>query len=116
LPDDADQLAIKLATQRDREAQRHNVAHRLLSACNQYLFQLRLPPGYVLEPAPPIAIELKKGETVFEAIDAIRSQIAAVQREMALVRSAPLKRQSQQDAILSRAYAGEGNSWERPMP
>jgi hypothetical protein len=54
----------------------------------------------VLEPSP-VAIGLRKGETVFEAIDAIRSQIAAVQREMALVRSAPLKQQSQQDAIHS---------------
>jgi hypothetical protein len=94
LDDDADKLAIKLATERDKHAQRHNILHRLLSAINQALFQMRLPPGYILEPAPPIAIELRKGETVFEAIDAIRSQIAGLQREMALVRAAPLRKQS----------------------
>jgi hypothetical protein len=99
LDDDADKLAIKLATERDKHAQRHNAAHRLLSACNQYLFQLRLPPGYVLEPAPSIDIALKKSETVFEAIDAIRTQIAAVQHEMALVRSAPLRKQSMREAL-----------------
>jgi hypothetical protein len=45
LPDDADQLAIKLASERDKHALRHNHLHRLLSAVNQYLFQLRLPPA-----------------------------------------------------------------------
>jgi hypothetical protein len=100
LPDDGDKLAILTAKERDRQATAHNVLGRLLSACNQYLFQLRLPNGYYLEPVST-PVTLKKGETPAEAIDAIRSQIAAVQREMALVRSAPLKKQSRQDAIHS---------------
>jgi hypothetical protein len=92
------QLALKLADERNRQANAHNVLHRLLSACNQYLFQLRLPPDCYLEPVTT-PVTLKKGETAADAIEAIRSQITAVHREMAQVRAAPVSRQSQQDAI-----------------
>jgi hypothetical protein len=95
LPDDGDKLAILIAKERDRQASAHNVLGRLLSACNQYLFQLR---GCYLEPVTT-PVSLKKGETPSDAIAATRSEIAMVQREMALVRSAPLKMQSRQDAI-----------------
>jgi hypothetical protein len=99
LPDDADQLAIKLAAERDKHAQQHNILHRLLSAINQALFQMRLPPGYILEPAPPIAIELRKGQTIFELIEAVRCEISAINRQMTLVRSAPLRKQSMREEL-----------------
>jgi hypothetical protein len=39
LPNDADQrLRDRLTESRDKEILRHNHIHRLLSACNQYLF------------------------------------------------------------------------------
>jgi hypothetical protein len=100
LSGDGSQLALKLADERNRQADAHNVLHRLLSACNQYLFQLRLAPGCYLEEVTTL-VKLTKGETPSDAIDAVRSAISAVQREMALLRAAPLSRQSQQDAIHS---------------
>jgi hypothetical protein len=94
------QMAQKLTEEKARQANAHNVLARLLSNCNQYLFQLRLPIGYCLEPVT-VPVALKKGETAAHAIGVVRAEIAEVNRHMAQARSAPLKKQSQQDAIHS---------------
>jgi hypothetical protein len=44
------QMARRLADEKVRQANAHNVLSRLLSSANQWLFQLRLPPSCHLEP------------------------------------------------------------------
>jgi hypothetical protein len=99
LPDDApSQMLARLRTERDKQAANNNTLHRLLSACNQYLFQLRLPPGYYLKPLS-VSVTLAKGQTAAEAIDAVRHEIAGINQQILAVRRAPLKQQSRQTAI-----------------
>jgi hypothetical protein len=100
MTDGDSQMAQKLAGEKARQAAAHNELARLLSNCNQYLFQLRLPIGYCLEPAA-VPVTLKKGETAADAIGVVRAEIAEINRHMPQVRSVPLKKQSQQDAIHS---------------
>jgi hypothetical protein len=57
-----------------------------------------LPPGYVLESAPPPDIKIN-GRLLPRMIELTREQIAEVQREIAQVRAAPLKQSSQQEAV-----------------
>jgi hypothetical protein len=97
LPLDAVEMQAKLTAERDKHAHRHNHIHRLLSSCNEYLFRLRLPPGQVLEPAPPPDIKINR--SLSAAIAYTREQIAEVQREIARTRALPMKRASQQEAI-----------------
>jgi hypothetical protein len=71
---------------------------QLVSRLNQAVIEMRLPVGAVLEMAPAIAIKLD-GVTLGEAISSVRDEIAKLQQETLAVRSAPLKRTSQQAAI-----------------
>jgi hypothetical protein len=90
LPDDADRLLReRLQAQRDSYALRNNTLHRLLSATNQWLFQLRLPPGCCLKPAT-VPVTLAKGQTAAEAIGKLRVEMLAIAQELAKVRHAPL--------------------------
>jgi hypothetical protein len=98
LPQDATQMQAKLIVERDKHTQRNNHLHRLLSATNQWMFQLRLAPGYVLVPVRP-DVKLKPGETAADAIENIRSQIAVIGVQIAAARSAPLKQSSRKDAV-----------------
>jgi hypothetical protein len=100
LPDDnPSQMLARLVTERDKQAERNNILHRLLSACNQWLFQLRLPPGYVLVPVT-LPVTLPPGQTAAEAIDAARAEIASIKNQELAVRRAPLKKQSQQESVV----------------
>jgi hypothetical protein len=90
-------LQAKLTAERDKAALRHNHNHRVLSACNQFLFQLRLAPGFCLESVPPLDFKIRT--SLPNAVEATRARIAEVQREIAVVRAAPLKQASQQDAV-----------------
>jgi hypothetical protein len=99
LPEDAGQLHQKYAAERDKHQRCQNDFHRLLSACNQWWAELRLPPGQCLAMADPPAVGLKPGETVFIAIDNVRREIASIQHRMLEVRRAPMKRSSQQEAV-----------------
>jgi hypothetical protein len=92
------EMAQRLAGEKARQATAHNVLSRLLSACNQYLFQLRLPIGYYLEPVVTKASP-NKGETPQQAIERVRVGIGMIGAQLAAARRAPLSRQSQQDAI-----------------
>jgi hypothetical protein len=98
--DDADtdpRLRDRVAAEQSRHTLRHNQLHRLVSAINQYLFNLRLAPGFVLAPAPPLDINSRS--TPANAVAGMREDIANVNREMAAVRAAPLKRNSQREAV-----------------
>jgi hypothetical protein len=94
-------LRERLAAERDRQSQRHNQLHQLLAKLNQYLMQLRLPPGSVLEPAPVLDLKLKS-ESLVEAVGTIRREGFEITQQIAKVRSAPLKKSSQLEAM--RAY------------
>jgi hypothetical protein len=89
LPADADQLSERLVVERDKHVARHNALHRLLSATNQFLFQLRLRPNEMLAPLS-VPVTLAKGETAQEAVSKLRAEIAAVNAQLVQVRSAPL--------------------------
>jgi hypothetical protein len=98
LPDDAEALLrTKLTAQRDLHALHNNTWHRLLSACNQWLFQLRLPPGYYLKPSS-VSVTVPKGQTAAEMVDDVRREIAAIKNQELAVRRAPLNKQSQEQA------------------
>jgi hypothetical protein len=112
LPRDADQLRERLEIERDRQAERHRSLSRIVSACNQFWMELRLPAGSVLESVRVPEVKLKASETCAAALATVREQIARTQQEIALVRRAPLKRASQQEAI--RAYVGRLTEQARP--
>jgi hypothetical protein len=80
-------LLEKLTAERDLWASRHHDLHRLLSAIQQWLFNLR---GVTLQPVRPPAVTLAKGETPADALAKVRAAIAATSQELAQVRRAPL--------------------------
>jgi hypothetical protein len=100
LPDDAGDLRQRLVSEREKQALRANYLQRLVSACNQWLFQLRLAPGTALETHPPLNLTIRT--SLPHAVESTRRQIADLQKEIAKVRSAPLKISSKRDA--ARAY------------
>jgi hypothetical protein len=79
----------RIISERDKFGLRHTTLHRLLSATNQFLFQLRLRPGEVLQPVA-VAAELRKGETAAEAVGKLRIELLAISQQLAKVRAAPL--------------------------
>jgi hypothetical protein len=79
----------KLIAERDKHGQRHAALHRLLSATNQFLFQLRLPPGQMLAPVT-VAAGLRKGETAAQAVAKLRVEMLSISAELAKLRMAPL--------------------------
>jgi hypothetical protein len=97
--DAAHQMRERLTVERDRHAERHRQLSMLVSRLNQSCIELRLPPRTVLELAPPVDTKLGPGETLSAAIAAVRAEITGVQRELAAVRAAPLRKESQQAAI-----------------
>jgi hypothetical protein len=102
LPANATELRARLAVERDRNIERHRQLSMLHSRVNQWTVELRLPPGSVLEPAPAVDIKLRASETVAAAIENVRREISALNQQMVQVRSAPLRKSSQQEAV--RAY------------
>jgi hypothetical protein len=103
LPDDADpRLRERLQLTVSQQQARNNTLHRLLSSVNQYIFQLRLPPGATLVSVPTTGIRPKAGETAAEAIEKLRAQIAVITQQVATARRAPLKKQNQREALTRR--------------
>jgi hypothetical protein len=91
LPRDADpQMRDQLTSERDRHGARHRAISALMNKLNQWLFELRLPPGTVLEVVPAADIKLRDGETLFDAVEATRNQISSLQGQLAVIRAAPL--------------------------
>jgi hypothetical protein len=101
LPADADaRMRDRLASEQAKHQQRFGVLSQLLSRTNQFLMELRLPVGSELGMAPAVPQSgPRPGLTLIETIEATREEIAKLQRQVAVVRSAPLKRASQTEAI-----------------
>jgi hypothetical protein len=95
------QMAQRLAGEKARQTNAHLVCSRLLSAANQYLFQLRLAPGYVLEPVVTKASP-NKNETPQQAVERVRTGIRTIAEQLAAARRAPLKQQSRHEALRNR--------------
>jgi hypothetical protein len=89
---DADrELVSKLTAERDKHQDRFRALSLLINKVNQWVMQLH--PSLTLEPAPAIDhIELKDNETLTSAIATARRQIAELQAQLKVVRSAPLPR------------------------
>jgi hypothetical protein len=99
LPEDAEgALRQRLADDLNRHVRCQNDFHRLLSACNQFLMQLRLAPGQYLAPVT-IAGTPPEGQTAADAIAHIRGLIAALNRKISETKRAPLKKSSRGEAI-----------------
>jgi hypothetical protein len=97
-------LRDRVAAEQSKHTLRYNQLHRLVSEVNQWLVQLRLAPGFVLAPAPPLDINSRRAAplpTPANAVAGMREDIANVKREMAAVRAAPLKRNSQREAAVA---------------
>jgi hypothetical protein len=110
--DAAHQMRERLTVERNRHAERHRQLSMLVSKLNQWNMELRLPAGTVLEPAPASDITLKPGDSLSAALATVRDEIAGVQRELAAVRAAPLRKSSQQEAV--RTYLARLAQQARP--
>jgi hypothetical protein len=97
----------RLAADLNKHTRCQNDFMRLLSACNQWLVQLRLAPGQYLAPvtiggAPP------DGKTAGEGVAHLRGLISALNRKIGEVKRAPVKHGSQREALISHlAYLAQ---------
>jgi hypothetical protein len=98
LPVNAVQLRDKLSNERDRFAEKHRQVAMLVNRVNQYVVELRVPPGAIIEPSPAIDLKLKPSDSLPDALANLRQQISAINAQIAQVRSAPLKRASKEEA------------------
>jgi hypothetical protein len=97
-PRDTDkQILNRLTQERDRHNYRHAQLSQLLSRVNQWIMELR---GGTLTLAPQINVELRSNETLNTAISNMRSEIAALHQQLAIVRRAPLPVSDQKQAAL----------------
>jgi hypothetical protein len=96
-------LRTKLEQQRDQHARNHVQLHRLHSAINQWLFQLRLAPNQVLQ-SFSVASSLRKGQSVAEAVSECRAEIDALNKQIAATRLLPLKHESRRDAVIAHLH------------
>jgi hypothetical protein len=101
LPRDADQqLRDGLDREIDKQRERHNKLSQLVHKLNQFVVELRLPPGGTLEPAPAInGIKLGPDETLQDALSKVREEIAACSQHLAAVKTAPLPLEDQQQLV-----------------
>jgi hypothetical protein len=106
------QLQARLASERDRHNAKHTALSTLIHKLNQFLVELRLPPGAVLEPVQPVSIRLAEGETVNEAITKVRAEIAALNRQLVTVKAAVLPKLDQIGA--AEAFVAKMASVSRP--
>jgi hypothetical protein len=113
LPQSAEGLAHRLAAERDKHAERHRVLSMLVSRLNQFHVELRLGPGFVVEPAPAVDIKLKASETPSAAIAAVRKDIGRVLGEIATTRALPMKRASQLEAMRAYLAGLAARSWPK---
>jgi hypothetical protein len=72
----------------ERHAQRHNEIHALCSRIRQFLNSL--PANVTFEPADPVNAMPRKGETLAQAIERLRSEIADTHNHLDVVKGAPL--------------------------
>jgi hypothetical protein len=79
----------RLAAEQQRHSQRQQTLHRLLSAVQQWWFQLRLPNGYYIKQLT-VPAKVEKGQTPAEAIGKLRVEMLSIAQDLAKVRRAPL--------------------------
>jgi hypothetical protein len=79
----------RLTAEQQKARDRNNTLHRLLSAMQQWWFQLRLRPGEAIKSVTMVA-KLPQGQTPAEAIGKLRVEMLAIAQELAKVRHAPL--------------------------
>jgi hypothetical protein len=118
----------RLAAEHSKQALRANHLQRLVSACNQFLMQLRLVPGTALEVHPPLNLTIKT--SLAKAVETTQRMIRECQQDIAKVRALPLKQSSKREAAraylerLAQVYApkivfdGKGNAkatWREDM-
>jgi hypothetical protein len=94
---DADeQMRVRLAGERDRQQHRHRELSLLVNRVQQWIVEQR-PGGWAaLRPTPPVAVELGRGETLSDAVEAARAEIDSLRRQLAATRQAPLPPTEQQ--------------------
>jgi hypothetical protein len=91
--------------------QRQQVLHRLLSAVQQWWFQLRLPPGSYIRPVT-VAAKLDKGQTVAEAIGKLRVEMLSIAQDLHRIRHAPLPIADQIEA--AELYVAQRGAFNGP--
>jgi hypothetical protein len=110
LPPDADQrMRDALAGERDKHQARHRALAGLSSKANQWLMELR---AVTLEPVPPISVDLRPGETLNGAIEAMRGEVNQLHRQLDEVKRAPLPAAAQTDLV--EAYVVQKMQAARP--
>jgi hypothetical protein len=92
------QFRQRLAADLNKHTRCYNDFHRLLSACNQFMVQLRLAPGQYLAPVT-IQGQPPKDKTPAEAATCLRGLIAALNRKIAETKRATLKASARAGAI-----------------
>jgi hypothetical protein len=82
------QRGEKLIEKRDRQSQKFDELNVLLNKIRQFLREL--PPGAVVEVAPPARAKPNKDETIAAAIARVRLDILSCKQDLAAARNAPL--------------------------
>jgi hypothetical protein len=82
------QMGEQLIEKRDRFSQRFDELNVLLNKIKQFLREL--PPGVVLEVAPPVRTKLRDDEKVASAIARVRLDILSCKQDLAAAQNAPL--------------------------
>jgi hypothetical protein len=95
------ELRVELGAERDKHGARHRQFSMLLSRINQWIMEVKLPPGTTLQSAPAVDIKLKNGQMPSEAISDVRGKIAELHQQMAAVRSAPMRQSSKREAVIA---------------
>jgi hypothetical protein len=81
-------ISERVRVSQDRHRLRHDKLHALCSSIRQWLNAL--PPGAVLEPAESVTAKPRQNETLAQAIERLRDEIAAAQNHLSVVKAAPL--------------------------
>jgi hypothetical protein len=92
------QFRQRLAADLNKHTRCYNDSHRLLSACNQFLVQLRLAPGQYLAPVT-IQGDPPKDKTPADAVTYLRGLIRRLNRKIVETKRAPLKASAKAGAI-----------------
>jgi hypothetical protein len=95
-------LLERLTRERHRFAEKHRTFSRIVSACNQFCMENRF---VCFETAAPVAVELKNGEKLTDAVSRVRAEIAGLGVQLAKVKTAPLPVADRADLV--NQYVGE---------
>jgi hypothetical protein len=109
LPDDAAELRGRLTAEQTKLQEKFQTLARVFSNCNQFVMQLKLPPGSALIEHPNLNLTIKG--SLVRAAEATRTRISEVESEIARLKALPLKRDSQLEAITARLAS---LSWAQP--